>query len=188
MLDVDRDGSITSMDFEILANKLASLIGQDDVQRRDDYANARKTLCEEIMRADTNHDGRVTLGMPSTGNTRQSVDRSSVVFVDEWLEFHRQLANELRKADTNPAVLEQVSRRINTTFHMLDLNHDGHIARDEWMKTCQFFGVDEQTADQSFRQISDNDRLEEDQAKQLFVQYLQSNDPNHVSNCCLCFL
>jgi hypothetical protein len=61
-LDVDGDGSITPLDFEILADKLSSLIGQEDTQRREDYANARKSLCQEIMRADTNHDGKVTLG------------------------------------------------------------------------------------------------------------------------------
>lgn len=71
---------------------------------------------------------------------------------------------------------------------MLDLNHDGFIGKDEWIKTCQFFGVDENAAAKSFGQITTGDKLEEDQAKQLFFQYLQSNDPNHVSNCCLCFL
>ena len=60
--DLDRDGSITPVDFEILADKLSSLVGQDDLKRREDYANARKTLCQEIMRADVNHDGKVTLG------------------------------------------------------------------------------------------------------------------------------
>ena len=109
-------------------------------------------------------------------------------FLEEWLDFHQHLVNELQKPDTDPIVLEQVCQRINTTFNMLDLNHDGFIAKDEWIKTCQFFGVDPKDAEQSFRQITDNDKLEEDQAKQLFFQYLQSNDPNHPSNCCLCFL
>lgn len=71
---------------------------------------------------------------------------------------------------------------------MLDLNHDGHIGKDEWIKTCQFFGVDQITAEQTFQQVSENDKLEEDKAKQLFFEYLKSNDPNHISNCCLCFL
>jgi hypothetical protein len=61
-LDIDGDGSITPLDFEILADKLSALIGQDDIKRREDYANARKTLCKEIMRADANQDGKVTLG------------------------------------------------------------------------------------------------------------------------------
>lgn len=81
-----------------------------------------------------------------------------------------------------------MSERINTTFHMLDLNHDGFIAKDEWIKTCQFFGVDEKTAEKSFQQICHEEKLEEDQAKRLFLEYLKSDDPNHVSNCCLCFL
>ncbi|CAF3750258.1 unnamed protein product [Rotaria magnacalcarata] len=162
------DGAITPIDFEILAGKLSTLIGQDDSKRREDYANARKTLCQEIMRADANLDGKVTL--------------------DEWLKFHEHLANELRKPDTSPEILEQISQRINTTFHMLDLNHDGFIAVDEWIKTCQFFGVDEKTAENSFHQITKSDKLEEDRAKQLFFEYLKSDDPNHVSNCCLCFL
>jgi hypothetical protein len=38
------------------------LVGQGDLKRREDYANARKTLCQEIMRADANQDGKVTLG------------------------------------------------------------------------------------------------------------------------------
>jgi Ca2+-binding EF-hand superfamily protein len=88
------------------------------------------------------------------------------------------LAKELQKPDTDPEILGQLSERINTTFHMLDLNHDGYIGRDEWVKTCQFFGVDQSTAEKSFEQIAENDKLE----------YLQSNDPNHISNCCLCFL
>ena len=71
---------------------------------------------------------------------------------------------------------------------MLDLNHDGHIAIDEWIKTCQFFGVDQLVAKESFQQISENDKLEEDRAKQLFIEYLKSDDPNHIANCCLCFL
>lgn len=71
---------------------------------------------------------------------------------------------------------------------MLDLNHDGYIAKDEWLKTCQFFGVDQETAEKSFSQISQEEKLEEDEAKRLFLEYLKSNDPNHVSNCCLCFL
>jgi hypothetical protein len=71
---------------------------------------------------------------------------------------------------------------------MLDLNHDGYIAKDEWVKTCHFFGVDQITAEKSFQQLSDNDKLEEDKAKLLFFEYLKSNDPNHISNCCLCFL
>jgi len=61
-LDVDGDGSITPIDFEILANKLSALVGQDDTTRREEYASARKTLCQEIMRADANQDGKVTLG------------------------------------------------------------------------------------------------------------------------------
>ncbi|CAF4539244.1 unnamed protein product, partial [Rotaria magnacalcarata] len=58
----DHDGSITPADFEILADKLSALVGQDDEQRREQYATARKTLCQEIMRADVNQDGKVTLG------------------------------------------------------------------------------------------------------------------------------
>lgn len=168
LYDADRDGSITPADFEILANKLSTLIGQDDIKRKEDYAAARKTLCQEIMRADANQDGKVTL--------------------EEWLDFHRNLANELHKPDTNPDILEQLAERINTTFNMLDLNHDGYIAKDEWVKTCQFFGVDQQTAEKSFEQITNGDKLEEDEAKRLFFEYLKSDDPNHVSNCCLCFL
>lgn len=67
-LDADRDGSITPIDFEILAEKLSTLVGQDDSKRREEYANARRTLCEEIMRADANHDGKVTLGKLSNKN------------------------------------------------------------------------------------------------------------------------
>lgn len=104
------------------------------------------------------------------------------------MDFHRNLANELHKPDTNPDILEQLAERINTTFNMLDLNHDGYIAKDEWVKTCQFFGVDQQTAEKSFEQITNGDKLEEDEAKRLFFEYLKSDDPNHVSNCCLCFL
>lgn len=63
---MDGDGSITPKDFEILADKLSSLVGQEDEQRREDYANARKTLCQEIMRADANQDGKVTLGTRCT--------------------------------------------------------------------------------------------------------------------------
>ena len=110
------------------------------------------------------------------------------IILEEWLDFHQRLVKELQKPDTDPEILQQISDRINTTFHMLDLNHDGYIGRDEWVKTCQFFGVDQNAAEKSFAQITSNDKLEEDQAKQLFFQYLQSNDPNHVSNCCLCFL
>ena len=62
-IDADRDGWITPLDFEILAEKLSSLVGQDDMKRKEDYATARKTLCEEIMRADANQDGKVTLGL-----------------------------------------------------------------------------------------------------------------------------
>ena len=94
----------------------------------------------------------------------------------------------MHKPDTNPDILEQLAERINTTFNMLDLNHDGYIAIDEWVKTCQFFGVDQQTAEKSFEQITNGDKLEEDEAKRLFFEYLKSDDPNHVSNCCLCFL
>lgn len=75
-LDVDGDGSITPKDFEILADKLSSLIGQGDVQRREDYANARKTLCHEIMRADANQDGKVTLG--KSGGVKESIALSLV--------------------------------------------------------------------------------------------------------------
>lgn len=71
---------------------------------------------------------------------------------------------------------------------MLDLNHDGYIAKDEWVKTCQFFGVDQTMAEKSFEQLSKNGKLEEDEAKHLFFEYLKSDDPSHVSNCCLCFL
>lgn len=71
---------------------------------------------------------------------------------------------------------------------MLDLNHDGLIAKDEWIKTCQFFGVDRLMAEQSFEQISENNKLEEDRAKQLFFEYLKTDDRNHISNCCFCFL
>jgi len=59
---MDGDGSITSLDFDILADKLSTLVGQEDLKRREDYALARKALCEEIMRADLNQHGKVTLG------------------------------------------------------------------------------------------------------------------------------
>ncbi|CAF1062563.1 unnamed protein product [Adineta ricciae] len=168
LYDIDRDGSITPADFEILADKLSTLVGQDDEKRREEYATARKALCQEIMRADANQDGKVTL--------------------EEWLDFHRRLANELRKPGANPDLLPQLTQRINTTFNMLDLNHDGHIARDEWVKTCQFFGVDKDTADQSFTQVAHGDNLEESVAKKMFFDYIKTDDPDHISNCCLCFL
>ena len=184
-LDVDRDGSITPVDFEILADKLSALIGQDDTKRREEYANARKTLCQEIMRADANKDGKVTLGKIFKILFFLKIN---IFSLEEWLDFHQHLAKELQKPDTNPEILEQLSNRINTTFNMLDLNHDGYIGKDEWVKTCQFFGVDQTTAEKSFRQVAENDKLEEDKAKQLFFEYLKSEDPNHISNCCLCFL
>ncbi|CAF3270560.1 unnamed protein product [Rotaria socialis] len=168
LYDVDRDGSITPVDFEILADKLSVLVGQGDSSKRENYAGARKLLCEEIMRADANNDGKVTR--------------------EEWLDFHRRLAAELRKPGTHPELLEQLTRRINTTFSMLDLNHDGHIARDEWVKMCTFFGVDKDEADKSFTSIADGDKLQESKAKMLFYDYIKTDDPNHVSNCCLCFL
>ena len=115
-------------------------------------------------------------------------ENSTFLLVGEWLDFHQNLADELRKPDTNPEILEQLSRRINTTFHMLDLNQDGYIGRDEWVKTCQFFGVDRDTAETSFQHLAQDEKLEEDRAKQLFFEYLQSDDPQHLSNCCLCFL
>ncbi len=110
------------------------------------------------------------------------------IFLEEWLDFHRRLASELRKPGTYPDLLPQLTQRINTTFNMLDLNHDGHIAREEWVKTCEFFGVDKDTADKSFTQIAKGDKLEESAAKKLFLDYIKVDDPNHVSNCCLCFL
>lgn len=110
------------------------------------------------------------------------------MFTDEWLDFHRRLATELRTPGSHPELLEQLTKRINTTFNMLDLNHDGHIARDEWVKTCEFFGVDKGEADKSFSAIADGDKLQEAKAKTLFYDYIKTDDPNHVSNCCLCFL
>jgi Ca2+-binding EF-hand superfamily protein len=185
--DLDRDGSITPVDFEILADKLSSLVGQDDLQKREDYANARKTLCQEIMRADANNDGKVTLGKFtfSISNLHSFI---IIQFTEEWLEFHRRLANELRKPGTNPELLPQLNQRINTTFNILDLNHDGHIAREEWVKTCQFFGVDKDAAEKSFSTIAPDNKLEEKTAKKLFLDYIKIDDPNHISNCCLCFL
>jgi hypothetical protein len=38
------------------------LVGQGNSQKKEEYATARKTLCAEIMRADANQDGKVTLG------------------------------------------------------------------------------------------------------------------------------
>jgi hypothetical protein len=63
LIDIDHDGAITPLDFEVLAEKISILLGQGDSARRDQYANARKSLCQEIMRADANQDGKVTLGM-----------------------------------------------------------------------------------------------------------------------------
>ncbi|CAM4915416.1 unnamed protein product [Rotaria socialis] len=59
--NVDHNGSIAPLDFEMLANKLSTFIGQGDHKRCEDYANAHKTLCLEIMRADPNQDGKVIL-------------------------------------------------------------------------------------------------------------------------------
>jgi len=171
LYDADRDGSITSNDFDILATKLSSLIGlsgENSQKCSEDYAAARRKLMNEIMRADANHDGKVTL--------------------DEWLDFHKRLANELRKPDTDPLILEQFSDRIDTTFKMLDLNHDGIIEKAEWIKTCEFFGVEKNLAESSFAQIAEGGKLNEDEAKQLFFEYIISENPNHLSNCCLCFL
>ncbi|CAF1027856.1 unnamed protein product, partial [Didymodactylos carnosus] len=164
----DRDGSITPLDFDILASKLSDLIGQDNPKHSEQYATARKTLCAEIMRADANHDGKVTL--------------------DEWLEFHRRLKDELTKPDTNPDLVEQLCNRMNTTFQMLDLNNDGVIEKDEWIKTCGFFGVKTDVAEKAFNQIAKDGKLKEDKAKKLFFEYIKTDDPNHISNCCLCFL
>ena len=183
---MDKDGSITPKDFEILADKLVSLVGQSDKGRREDYANARKTLCQEIMRADANHDGKVTLGTSSFPS--KTLKSSSCRIAEEWLDFHRRLALELRNPGQHPDLVPQLNQRINTTFGILDLNHDGHIAREEWVKTCQFFGVDEETADKSFTQIAPSNKLEESTAKKLFLDYIKIDDPNHISNCCLCFL
>ncbi|CAF4253027.1 unnamed protein product [Rotaria socialis] len=59
--NVDHNGSIAPLDFEMLANKLSTFIGQGDHKQCEDYANAHKTLCLEIMRADPNQDGKVIL-------------------------------------------------------------------------------------------------------------------------------
>src|SRR4051812_42507044 len=96
ILDADRDGSITPIDFEILADKLSTLVGQDDSKRRDEYSSARKILCEEIMRADANHDGKVTLGkliFPEKKNKISGVFFSHG-FLEEWLDYHTNLAAE----------------------------------------------------------------------------------------------
>jgi hypothetical protein len=140
------------------------------------------------MRADANQDGKVTLGELKILFQRKNSNVFFSNLLEEWLDFHANLAKELHKPDTDPEVLEQLSNRINTTFNMLDLNRDGYIAKDEWVKTCQFFGVDEKSAEKSFQQIAEGDKLEEDRAKHLFFEYLKSDDPNHISNCCLCFL
>ena len=50
---------------------------------------------------------------------------------------------------------------------MLDLNHDGYIGIDEWIKTCQFFGVEQSIAEKSFQQLSTNNKLEEDTEQSL---------------------
>ena len=71
-VDADHDGSITPHDFEIIAEQLSTLVGQEDVRRREDYANARKVLCQEIMRADANNDGKVTLGKQKTCVARRT--------------------------------------------------------------------------------------------------------------------
>lgn len=104
------------------------------------------------------------------------------------MDFHRRLALELRNPGQSPELIPQLTQRINTTFNILDLNHDGHIAREEWVKTCQFFGVDKDTAENSFSQIAPANKLEESTAKKLFLDYIKIDDPNHISNCCLCFL
>jgi len=168
LYDADKDGTITPRDFEILADKLSSLIGQGDTTRREEYAAARKLLCEEIMRADANKDGKVTL--------------------EEWIDFHKRIATELRKPDTDPELLKQLNQRVNTAFNMLDLNHDGYIVQDEWVKTCGFFGVDQSTAEKSFAQIAKDGKIKEDKAKSLFFEYIKTEDPTHISNYCLCFL
>jgi len=187
--DVDKDGQITPLDFEILADKLSSLVGQGDTKRRQEYAEARKILCDEIMRADANHDGKVTLGKQLILGQKKQIDLQSRKFIlEEWLDFHRRLATELRTPGQNPELIKQLNHRIDTTFNMLDLNHDGHIAREEWVKTCEFFGVDKNAADKSFSQIAQGDNLQEKEAKKLFLDYIRSDDPNHVSNCCLCSL
>jgi Ca2+-binding EF-hand superfamily protein len=79
LYDIDGDGVITSIDFDILANKLSALVGQEDPKRREDYAVARKILCEEIMRADANHDGKVTLGKQSSILFFVSLENQSIV-------------------------------------------------------------------------------------------------------------
>jgi hypothetical protein len=137
------------------------------------------------MRADANQDGKVTLGKFFFFISSISYIKFSA---EEWLDFHRRLANELRKPGTNPELLPQLNQRINTTFNILDLNHDGHIAREEWVKTCQFFGVEKDAAEKSFTTIAPGDKLEEKEAKKLFLDYIKIDDPNHISNCCLCFL
>jgi Ca2+-binding EF-hand superfamily protein len=168
LYDADGDGTITPRDFEILTEKLSTLIGQDDVKRREAYADARKKLCAEIMRADANKDGKVTL--------------------EEWVVFHKHIADELRKPDTDPELLKQLDQRVHTAFSMLDLNQDGFIVQDEWVKTCHFFGVDQGAAEKSFQQLAKDGKIKEDKAKSLFFEYIKNDDPNHISNCCLCFL
>ncbi len=164
------------------------MVGQGDLKRREDYANARKTLCQEIMRADANQDGKVTLGKFDFFSSISNLYILRSIFIEEWLDFHRRLANELRKPGSNPELLPQLNHRIDTTFNILDLNHDGHIAREEWVKTCQFFGVEKDAAEKSFTTIAPGNKLEEKAAKKLFLDYIKIDDPNHISNCCLCFL
>ena len=119
---------------------------------------------------------------------KKEINSLYFLFTEEWLNFHQRLATELHTPGTHPNLLPQLARRIDTSFSMLDLNHDGHIARDEWIKTCQFFGIDKEAADKAFTQIAQGDKLEESAAKKLFYDYIKLDDPNHISNCCLCFL
>ena len=80
-LATNRDGSITPRDFEILADKLLTLDEQENKKGREDYANVRRTFCQENMRADVNQDGKVTLGKYS--NVSYNFYRTTFLFLEE---------------------------------------------------------------------------------------------------------
>ncbi|MBI3925535.1 MAG: EF-hand domain-containing protein [Armatimonadetes bacterium] len=165
LFDVDQNHLIEAADFERMAQGLASTCGLTAPEQGDLLSRCREFWVAIRDACDTDRDGSITL--------------------EEWLDYHRsvleqdRLRREAGRGYSSP--FEVVTRFV---FDLLDEDGDGRLTAEEYRKFCLVQGIDEVTADLSFRQLdrAGEGHLLREEVVDMVLEFYFCDDPGVAGN------
>lgn len=158
--DTNDNGYIEQEDYEIIARRLAKARGWQEGTPGHDIVMQRFRIDWQLLAnfADDNNDAQVTL--------------------DEWFAYHEHIFMVDSKFRAGQDDI------ISTIFATIDINGSGMIHESEFTKFFSLYGLDADTARETFHKIDENGDgvLTRREIAKLFHQFVKSNDPKEPGN------